>query len=53
MVSNLNEKLNDFLNINIDDSSDLLEHKNSISIIEKAYEVISKKENVINFDIKI
>ena len=52
-----NEKAreNCFINflLNIDDSSDLLEHKNSICILEKAYEAISKKENVINFDIKI
>lgn len=55
--SGYNEKAreNCFINflLNIDDSSDLLEHKTSIEILEKAYEMISKKENVSNFDIKI
>ena len=37
----------------IDDSSDLLEHKTSIEITEKAYEVMSKKDSLINFNINI
>ena len=52
-----NEKAreNCFVNflLNIDDSSDLLEHKASIEITEKAYEVMSKKESMIKFNIKI
>lgn len=52
-----NEKAreNCFINflLNIDDSSDLLEHRLSIDIIEKAYEVISRNKNIINFDIKL
>lgn len=52
-----NEKAreNCFVNflLNIDDSSDLLEHKTSIEITEKAYEVMSKKEKVIKFGIKV
>jgi len=52
-----NEKAreNCFINflLNIDDSSDLLEHKTSIELTEKVYESMSKKENVLNFGIKI
>lgn len=52
-----NEKAreNCFVNflLNIDDSSDLLEHKTSIEITEKAYEVMSKKDSLINFNINI
>ena len=45
------EELN-FL-LNIDDSSDLLEHRTSIEITEKAYEAMSRKKSIINFDIKV
>lgn len=52
-----NEKAreNCFVNflLNIDDSSDLLEHKASIEITEKAYEVMSRKEKIIKFGIKV
>lgn len=52
-----NEKAreNCFVNflLNIDDSSDLLEHRISIDITEKAYEIMSGKKNVMNFDIKL
>lgn len=52
-----NEKAreNCFINflLNIDDSSDLLEHKTSIEITEKAYEIMSRKNSIVNFDIKI
>lgn len=52
-----NEKAreNCFINylLNIDDSSDLLEHKTSIDITEKMYEIMSTNKDVANFDIKI
>ena len=52
-----NEKAreNCFINflLNIDDSSDLLEHRTSIEITEKAYEAMSRKKSIINFDIKV
>lgn len=52
-----NEKAreNCFINflLNIDDSSDLLKHRTSIELTEKAYEIMSKKEKVINFNIKL
>lgn len=52
-----NEKAreNCFINflLNIDDSSDLLEHKVSIELIEKAYEAIAYKDKIMKFNIKI
>lgn len=52
-----NEKAreNCFINflLNIDDSSDLLEHRTSIEITEKAYEIMSEKKNITNFNIKL
>lgn len=52
-----NEKAreNCFINylLNIDDSSDLLEHKTSIDITEKMYEIMGTNKDVANFDIKI
>lgn len=52
-----NEKAreNCFINflLNIDDSSDILEHRVSIEITEKAYEIMSKKEQISRFNIKI
>lgn len=52
-----NEKAREkcFINflLNIDDCSDLLEHKTSIDITEKAYEAMSKDDGIIKFDINI
>lgn len=52
-----NEKAreNCFINflLNIDDSSDLLEHRTSIELTEKAYEIMSRDENIMEFNIKI
>lgn len=52
-----NEKAreNCFINflLNIDDSSDILEHRVSIELTEKAYEIMSRHEQISNFDIKI
>ena len=39
--------------LNIDDSSDLLEHKSSIEVTQKAYEIISKNEGFSKFKIEI
>ena len=55
--SGYNEKAreNCFINflLNIDDSSDLLEHRTRIELTEKAYEIMSKNEKIINFNINI
>lgn len=52
-----NEKAreNCFINflLNIDDSSDLLEHKASIELTEKAYEAMVRKDNIMKFNIEI
>ena len=52
-----NEKAreNCFINflLNIDDSSDILEHRVSIELTEKAYEIMSRNEQISNFNIKI
>lgn len=52
-----NEKAreNCFVNylLNIDDSSDILEHRVSIELTEKAYEIMSTKGQIREFDIKI
>ena len=52
-----NEKAreNCFINflLDIDDSSDLLEHKSSIEITEKAYEIMSSNKNMAKFNINI
>ena len=52
-----NEKAreNCFINflLDIDDSSDLLEHRVSIELTEKAYEIMSNNKNMIKFNINI
>lgn len=52
-----NEKAreNCFINflLNIDDSSDILEHRVSIELTEKAYELMSRNEPIADFNIKI
>ena len=52
-----NEKAreNCFINflLNIDDSSDLLEHRASIELTEKAYETLSRKKNITNFKFQL
>ena len=55
--SGYNEKAreNCFINflLNIDDSSDLLEHRVSIELTEKAYEIMSTKKSMLDFNICI
>lgn len=52
-----NEKAreNCFVNflLSIDDSSDLLEHRTSIELTEKAYEAMTKNNKIIKFDISV
>lgn len=39
--------------LNLNDDSDLLKHKTSIELTEKAYEMMSSNKDVLNFNIKI